>query len=1841
MKTKFFLLSTAILVGMAILHSCGYGKPELIKVDPAYGKFVSGYSSGMISRQTPIRVELSEMTLKPELRQDDKELLKEIFRIEPAIDGEAVWVGERTIEFRPKEMLPVNQFFTIDFDLERVAEVEKGYERFRFQVATYSQQIRVNSWGLSNYSDYDLETKYLKGIISTTDKEDTTLLKKTLKFTHNGKDLKFRLEEAYETNAFYFYVDSIKRLDKQSELSISWDGSPVNSISKGQMKVEVPALGDFYLSSARVFEEDDQYIELSFTEPIASEQDLKGLIRLQGEEPDYSIEGEKVTLFLPKRVSGTRKLEVFKGIRNIQGHKLINDHEQFLSFEDPKPNVRIIGKGNILPNSQGLIFPFESIGLKSVDVRIVRIFEQNVHHFLQVNDLDGSEELTRFGKVLKKTSLRLDKSKEYNPKIWNRHVLDLGKFISPQPGAIYRVSIKFSRKDAVCDCPAGSDDEEEQAEENGNWNEYLWHSWGFEDGFDSWYYYENHEESPCSNSYYYGKAVSRNILASDLGMVFKLDDNKTGHVFVNNMLNTEPVANAQVDFYTYAKELIVSGKTDALGMMEVKLKEKPFLMVARYGEQRGYLKLRDGNTNSLSKFDVDGEMNQSGVRGFIYGERGVWRPGDSLYLCFMLGDRFNKLPKDHPVEFELQDPSGQSVFSVTKAKNVNGIYDFRTKTEPEAMTGTYTAIAKVGNHTYYKSVKIETIKPNRLKIEFKNAEGNDTTASLKARWLHGATAGNLRATINVGLQVGTTVFQDYKGFVFDSPLRNFKSEVVTVFEGRLNEKGEANPKTRLQIDEGAPGKLKASYVVKVFEEGGDFSIDRFQDVYSPYTTYVGLKTPKMKEYDESLITDQMHKFEVVTLSEKGNPKDCEKVQVRIYKLKWRWWYERDEEDLYSYISRSGTIAVKDTMISTKGGKGAFHFRVKYPEYGRYLITLTDMKGNHQTGKIINVDWPYWSRGNRSENEQAKMMNFSSDKTIYVKGEKVKLSFPSPEGGRALVSIENGRKVLKKFWVKTVAGETTCEFVASEEMTPSAYVHVTMIQPHASTKNDLPIRMYGIIPIRVDDPSTHLTPEIITPDVIRPESKATVKIKERSGKAMTYTLAIVDEGLLDLTRFATPQPWNTFYAKEALGVKTWDMYDEVIGAYGGRLDNLLSIGGDGSEEPGSGPKANRFKPMVRFIGPFNLSAGQTRSHQIDVPNYIGSVRIMVVAHDNSGAYGNEERSVFVRKPLMLLTSLPRVLGPGEELDLPVTVFAMENHVRKVNVSLESNAIFEVLGSKSQELQFSENGDKIVNFRIRTKKMIGIGELKVSARSGNETAKEELEIDIRPSNPLVVETVNHTIEKGAKLKLPFKLFGMLGTNKVVVEVSEVPSIALEKRLGYLITYPHGCLEQTTSAAFPQLFISSLTPLNENQKVELNHNVQKALEKLQQFQTSSGGFAYWPGEGRENEWGSSYAGHFLAEAENMGFKLPSGLKDRWIAYQQTKAKNWTPGTFYGRQENDMLNQAYRLYTLALAGKAELGAMNRLREQSLTTAAKWRLASAYALAGQKDAARKLISGLSTDVEDYRELSGSFGSGFRDQAMVLEALSILGEDKKADVLVRKVAEQMRSSQWMSTQETAYGLLAVCAYTGKKGASSGPNFSYKLDARENVVLKASKPVVKIDWKGKDLSENKSVEIRNEGSGKLFVTYTVQGIPLEGQKGERSSGIQMKIAYTDLKGNTIDPSKLEQGMEFQVAIHLKNTSKKQTYKELSLSQVFPSGWEVNNSRMDGMSTSADIRYQDFRDDRVYSYLDLGPQQSKTIVLTLNASFTGRFYLPGTFVSAMYDEQISALQSGKWIEVVKQK
>ena len=1835
-----------VLCLLSILTSCHTTSPADQDLPP-YNPNVEAFTTGKISRYSPVYLIFNQEIPADRLKADR---LGKLVRLKPDVPGRWAFENNRTLVFKPEKGFERNTSYQVNVDLSEWFEAEGKDKRFAFGFTTLPLALRGNLESMDinkkNENGYDLTA-----VLFTPDKESPGTVESLVDFSEKVDATWQHSPDGKKHEVTLTNVPAGMKGERILRLSVSSNKLGVEKADV--VTVNIPDQNDFSVYDVVYVSEPECYVEVAFTKLLDSAQDMRGLAFIAGNTSEtVNVDGNKLRLYpdADLREKGAMNIHLNQGIRSKSGLNLKEAVVRQVVANEQKPNVRFIGKGVIIPQSTQLSVPFQAIYLRGVTVSVIKILEQNIGQFLQSNNLDESGELMRVGRLIARKTIFLDEE-GLDLSRWNTFAIDLKRLIEPEPGAIYRLELSFDRPLSVYPC--GNDTvvlskEQILASDEIRFKE---ESARFDEG--GYYYYRQYDWSdynwekrsdPCSDSYYFNKVEGKNVLATNLGLVAMLGQDNDMTVLVHNIQNTEPERGVTVTAYNYQHQALASGTTDDKGQVRLDLSSgRPFYLIASQGTQRSYLRVDNGSALSLSSFDVSGEVVQKGIKGFIYGERGVWRPGDMLHLGFMLNDRAKQLPAEHPVVMELYNPLGQMYARKTQTRGELGLYAFDFVTEADAPTGAWNVKAQVGGVSFSKRLRIESIKPNRLKIALSMPEktllrGEPMDARLHVEWLQGAIARNLKYDIQGTFIATPTTFEGYKGFYFDDPSRVFNTEESKLISGVTDERGDATVQARFELGSTAPGMLLANLVTRVYEESGDFSIDADRMLYSPYRRYTGIKSPQKDK--EQLNTGTNYTYEVASVDYLGKPQANTELDVKVYKVYWYWWWDSNSSGLANYVSDSYNKPVKTFAIRTDGsGRGTFQLSFPDKEWGTYFISVKDKESKHSTGVMSYFDWPYnEGRRNTDGSESATMLSFKIDKDSYTPGEKMVVTFPSTKGSRAIISIENGVRVLSLTEHTCEDKQTTVRLDVTKDMQPNAYVYITLLQPHGITKNDLPIRLYGVVPFTVTSPESHLTPVIQSPAELKPDASYTVSVSEKNGKEMAYTLAIVDEGLLDLTRFRTPEPWKAFNAREALGVNTWDLYNYVVGAYGGRIEQLFSIGGD--DALNKGPKAivNRFKPVVRFDGPFLLKKGKTARHTYQMPNYNGRVKIMVVA-GNGEAYGHADKSVMVRKPVMLLGTLPRVIGVGEEMVVPATVFATEDGVGAVNVSIACSSNMEVVGEATRSLSFERKGDQQASFRIRVKKNPGIGKVTITATGKGDKSVYETELEIRTVRRPQVKVTAATLEAGKSWKETVAMPGATGTNQLTLEVSDIAPVNVSSRLSYLLGYPHGCLEQITSKGFPQLYISSFTDLTLQQAKSTEEAVKEVIRRLRSYQTVDGAFAYWPGGTSSNGWGTVYATHFLLEASKKGYLVPEAMKQSVLNNLRRVARNWKPVTSYYK-DSEEATQAYRLYVLALAGSPEMGAMNRLKEmKDLTSMSRWSLASAYALVGREDVAQDLISKTTALPSGYSEHDETFGSDVRDQSIQLMTLCLLDKGKEAATLVEELSKQLSSDDWLSTQSTAFALVALSDYLAKYRVDGAMDFTYACGGKDGQV-KTDKNI----WSETLLDKagtSASVELKNTGKSTLFARIITEGIPEQGEEKAYANGVSLAVSYVDLNGSPVNVAQLEQGTNFSAVVTVKTPSAR-GYNNLVLSEIFPAGWEILNTRFLNESAtdslSAGVNYQDIRDDRVYSYIDRLPAGSQvTVKINLCAVYPGRFYLPPVYCEAMYDYLIRANTAGQEVTV----
>lgn len=1857
-----FLILLTVIAGFT---SCKSNQKDIIP-SAEYAPYVNAYTGGVISQNSTIRIELTQDQPMVDLNQ---ELKDNPFSFSPSLKGKTYWVSNNTIEFVPEEgVLKPGAFYEGTFRLGDFVDVDKKLKEFNFSFRVQERNFSIHTDPITVTATQPDQVT-VTGEIRFSDVVKKEEVEKMLTAgSEKNKSYPVEITQTDHPTRYAFSISQITREAEDYQLEITAKGNPAGIDRTQNESILIPAKNSFRFLSAVRIDQPENGIEIIFSDPVSNTQDLKGLIDVpEVSSSIFQIKENKVFVYFEAGKQNKLTLNIHEGIRNSQDKPLGTSHSISFSELNLKPQVEMATSAAILPDSKSLIIPFRAVNLYAVDLSVIRIFENNVLMFMQNNSLSSANELRRSGRLVYKKTLWLAKDSSKDVHRWEDYSIDLAGLIHQEPGAIYRVILSFRQEYSAYPCGGNENKEMQFADNKSSDNltkvsgetlseddEAVW------DTPETYYYYNGsvpmdwsqyrwtERDNPCHPSYYMNsdRIAACNILASNLGMIVKRNSLNKLWIAVNNILDTKPVAKAQVTIYNFQLQPIGKGETNGEGLVEITPKGVPFIAVAEADKQKAYVRVVDGEEQSVSRFDVGGKDIQKGLKGFIYGERGVWRPGDTLHISFMLEDREKRIPDKHPVALEIYNPRGQFYTKMISTQGTNGFYTFDVPTQADDPTGLWNAYVKVGGTAFHKSLRIETIKPNRLKITLAlptilQASSKDVYAPLTSSWLTGATASRLKAKVEMSLSKVNTQFKNYGQYLFNNPATDFTTVRADVFNGVLDAEGRAGVNIQLPVATGAPGMLNATLTTRVFEPGGDASIYSQTVPFSPFTSYVGinLNQPKGKYIE----TDKDHVFDIVTVNDQGQPVNRSNLEYKIYRISWSWWWENGEESFGTYINNSSITPVASGNLQTTGGKASFKFRINYPDWGRYLVYVKDRESGHATGGTVYIDWPDWrGRSNKTDPSGIKMLAFSLDKDSYEIGETATAIIPAAAGGRALVSLENGSTVLQQQWLEVSdQGDTKLTFKITPEMAPNVYLHISLLQPHAQTVNDLPVRMYGIAPVFVTNRQTILQPQIKMPEVLRPETDFNVTVSEKSGKPMTYTLAIVDDGLLDLTNFKTPDPWNEFYAREALGIRTWDMYDDVLGASGGRYSSLFSTGGDASLKPADA-KANRFKPVVKFIGPFYLAKGKQQTHTLKLPMYVGSVRAMVVAGQD-GAYGNAEKTAFVRTPLMLLSTLPRVLSTQEEITVPVNVFAMENQVKNVTVSLEaSGAGVQITGNRQQSLTFDQPGDQLAYFTLKTGSKTGKATIHLTASGNGQQTKETIEIEVRNPNPVVTLRNSQWIEAGQEAELSYTLAGSSSANnQVQLEVSRIPSVDISRRFDFLYNYQHHCTEQLTSKALPLLFVSQFKAVDEQEAEKIKANVQEAIRQIYARQLPNGGFVYWPGNAVADEWITSYTGMFLTLAQEKGYAVHPNVLNKWKRFQRAAAQNWRMPQEASNWQiwQSELQQAFRLYTLALAGAPEYGAMNRMKEQpGLSIQAKWRLAAAYALTGKMKPAGELVYNAETTVIPYSSMNLIYGSSDRDEAMILETLILMKRDRDALQQAKKVSQNLAQENWFSTQSTAFALMAMGRLAEQ--LSGTLDFTWSWNGKQQPAVKSAKAVFEKEIATSPKSG--TVSVKNQGKGALSVDLITRTQLLNDTLPAIADNIRLDVKYTDMAGSPISVEDIRQGTDFMSAVTLSNISGTSDYSNLALTHIIPSGWEIYNERMivpeasssnsneaNTPESSADkYTYKDIRDDRVLTYFDLRRGESKTFTVRLQATYAGNFILPAIQCEAMYDAAVQA-------------
>lgn len=1535
-------------------------------------------------------------------------------------------------------------------------------------------------------------------------------------------------------------------------------------------------------------------LEVRFSAPLSQNLNLDNFIRVS---PNTSFRtaqsNDKIIISGDFALNAKYEIEIIKGIKARDGSALKQNFTQVVEIVDKEPKIVFSSDGVFLPDSARKKIAFKSINVKSATLVVRKIYSNNLTYFLSDNNLMKKTssyfplyEFNKIGGVIFEKDIKID----YVKNAWVQSEIDLSAL--KDLSGMFVVSLHFERNDVDYTFPAGAP------------------SWRINN-----YFYDN------GNIY-------RELIFSNIALIAqKFNDELI--VSALDIKSNESLSNIEITGISESNQVISKALTNKAGNATLKFSDKiagignkqdiAYVSAkSAKGENFALIKLR-AQEISDDGFDTNGVVLQNGMKAFIYTDRGVYRPGEVANINIIA--RQNNVAIKHPIKLSITNPLGKKVLdSQNLAPISDGAFYYAFNSAKSAPTGIYNITINIGDNIFTHKLAIEAVVPDRIKVNINAPDEvildkeNNLKFALQGDYLFGAPAENLEWSANIHFTAKKFAPKKYKEWHFDKFSAESYYESAR-FNGKLDKNGNVEQTVNV-ASYASDDNVRAQIIAQVFEKNGRAVTQRKSVDLVAFDSFVGIKKPSTNYIKRG---DSV-KLDVVLLDKDENFIKNRKLSYKVYQSDYSWWWDYSSKNdfIKSIKGDKRTALIAEGEFKSKNGISQIAFNAK--ESGETLIEVVDTTNNQSAQILLYAS----SWGEPLNIDKIMQLKIKSDKNIYENGDLAKVTFESVKGAKALVTISSDKEILNRYWINTKDLQTSFNVAINEKDAPNLYASVFLLQDYNTLDNDRSLRLYGVVPLNIINKSAKIDVEIKAKDEILPDSALEVEISNKQNKQVTYTLAVVDEGLLNLTDFKTPSPYNYFYAKTKYNIRNYDTYDYIIAKIDGAVRNSYSIGGD-EESAGAKQKndenASRFKPVVHFIPPTKSDKNGRAKLSFKIPAYLGALRVMLVAVDEN-SYGSAQKEVKVSAPAVILPTIPRSLKVGDEFEMPLEVMQVKDSAKSAVVSVKSDGIIK-FDKSTQSVDFKKGKSQTLFFKGKVSDELGIEHIAIALKSGDFKMSDTTEIDIKAPNPYTQISKNWAIKNDSVIIEAPQAF-IKNSNKGQITLSASPLLSIDHRLRWLVRYPYGCIEQTTSSVFPQLFINKLSNAQFATSQVIVDNINAGIARIQSFQTSDGGFSYWQGGQNSDKWGSSYATHFLIMAKKAGYQVSDSALKRALNYLKNS------------------NEIYALYLLSLSGNHNLGAMNKIYEndlRELTTTNRWLLGAAYKLAGFEDIAKKITAHLSlAPNEDESYYAHSYGSILRNKAMILEAYYTINGSIDAE-LYNEIKSDLEGDEWLSTQTSAYALLVMA--------------NIKADSAENTQIEGE-IVINNNKQTLNPTKDKLTFALDSGSAKvstknqLFINYSWEGISADSSSDNITKKMELTRDFIVFEGNgtesRITVSELKSGDSFYIKLWLNPHERPYINMDnIALVQNLPSGWEIENTRLNNdtvpplvRESNSQITYTDIRDDKIMWFFNVSYQQ--VVYVKINVVTPGLYTLPAAYAEAMYDGSYRASTDSLKVKVV---
>ncbi len=1733
-----------------------------------------------------------------DLNQVGQNYKNDLIQLNPPVPGSYRWINLRQLRFLPEVPFKPSTHYQVTIKPEIVTtrayyldnELVKEFDTAKFEVLSSKVQLINNTQKSSseltarvvfNYPVNPDELKKYIGLYLINGDEEEEL----------SYEIKpYRISETFELNIPHFkQVDAEQKVRllvakglvcEDGTIGLANDYVSVSAISPLDPLKLYSVYGDRDYSMGT--------ITLEFSRPV--EADSAEAFISVSPEVSYKVEVYKDIVRL--------KSEDFKPLENYQitvnaGMPAINAaplEEIFvrnIRMPGLSPLVRFNSQGYYLSNQGNLTLGLETVNLNKVDVGIYKIYANNIVHFLSDNRWGSFEDrFDNLGSLIEEFTLEVNNP----PNEIVETPLSLEDYMDDERKGIYQIVVR-----------------------------------------DRDNYWLND---------------SRMIVATDIGIVTKLATNELA-VWVNSLKTLQPLIKARVSLLSRNNQVLTKGETNRQGLVKFTdlgnlFKDfEPYLIVVEYEDDFAFLKLDDGRLDTTD-FDTTGRSYLTeGYEAYVYSDRGVYRPGDKANITALIRGVNVAVPPEFPVRLKVIDPTGNLYTELVQNTGDAGAAEFEINLPDYVKTGKYTTNLYVADQMIgVVNFNVEEFMPDRIKVQVESDEqtySSGDTAEIKVSGvnLFGPPAAGRNVEVAVKLDVVPFTTSAYKSYIFgDSSIKSAGMDEI-IGSGTLDENGEYRSTFSFPTELKPGNMMKAAFSATVREEGGR-AVTNYQVVdFHPYESYIGLK--RLSDYYGEI--DKPYQIQYVEVNPQGESVAGSSLMVKVYRVIWHSLWRQDGNGEWYYESEEELEEIYSQELISGFGEQIFDFTPR--EYGKYKVVIANTENHTQSAiDFYATGWGYspWALTNPTRIE------LDLDKPIYENGELAQIQVKAPFSGKALVTIER-EKIYDLQIVEFKDNTGLLAVNVKDDWKPNVYVTVQLIRSIDSVEIHSPVRAFGTIALPVSSSSSRLDVEIKTEEELRPNQTVDVDVAVKGASEEAYlTLAAVDEGILQLTNFPSPNPYNFFYGKKKLDVGSYDLYNMILPEVE-KVNDPSAPGGDRYAEAIQKENLNpisvqRVKPVSLWSGIVKLDEQGQAKVKLDLPQFNGTLRLMAVVFDGS-KMGSQDKQVIVRDPIVLTSTYPRFISGTDKFQVPVSIFNGTDEDGEFTVKMTIDGPVNQSGDSEQKIELTRGAEGLITFDLEAQNAVGTVNFTLEVTGNGQSSKEETELALRPAVPLVKEFLSGSIKPDQSVELSLPVDWVEGTDGYTLTISPFPAVQFAGSLQYLLDYPYGCAEQTTSRLFPLLYFDDLAKKADPELFvadSADYYIEEGILKLQTMQLANGDFAYWPGGYRSYRWVSIYVSHFLVEARKAGYAVSNNVYDKMIDNLTTIARESAYETW------ELQNKVYALYVLSQVGKADLSNMAYIKNHQwdkLSDDSRVMLAAAYYFAGERGEANRLIPFSFQKPEIERETGGNFNSNVRHDALILSVLAEVDPDHPAiPSLVQRLTSEVSIGRWGTTQENAFAFMAI----GKMlQARSEDNYTGKIFV-DDIELGSFSNSAGVEIKDPQLAKGK-LKITLTGTGESYYFAEIKGVPLSGDVQSYDHGVKVSRDYLNKDGHPLDTDQIKQGD--LVIAKITVTGQKKELNNLVIVDMLPAGLEIENPRLQSRANiewlqeeSFPVDYLDMRDDRLLLFTNLyNADKSLTFYYALRAVTVGEFLLPPIKAECMYEPEIASVSEAGMIKVVK--